>query len=288
MRQSNGYILGFTVALTVICAGALAGVFQVLKPEHIKQEALDKKKQILSAVISLKGKKPKEVSELYTSSISAITVDNQGNILEGVDAENVNVLKEFKKKDVSQKQFPVFIYNGGEAYIIPMYGNGLWDAVWGFMALESDKNTIKGISFGHKGETPGLGARITNQDVKDRFVGKKIYDADGSLAKSANGLFAGVWFEKGEKKVYPEDGHQVDGLAGASMTTEGVNAMLKSYLQFYTPYFKSTEAVSKEEPKSEIKVETISDSTVVESDSLAADVASDSIETAAVDSVNNH
>ena len=50
MRQSNGYILGFTVALTVICAGALAGVFQVLKPEHVKQEKLDKKKQILSLV----------------------------------------------------------------------------------------------------------------------------------------------------------------------------------------------------------------------------------------------
>ncbi len=238
MRQSNGYILGFTVALTVICAGALAGVFQVLKPEHVKQEKLDKKKQILSAVVKLDGKLPNEIATMYSESIEAITVDFKGNSLSDVNAETVNVLKEFKKKDVSQKQFPVFIYNKGEAYIIPMYGNGLWDAVWGFIALDGDKNTIKGISFGHKGETPGLGARITNQDVKDRFIGKKIYDADGSLGKSENGAFAGVWFEKGEKKVYPADGHQVDGLAGASMTTEGVNSMLKKYLEFYTPYFK--------------------------------------------------
>jgi Na+-transporting NADH:ubiquinone oxidoreductase subunit C len=238
VRQSNGYILGFTVALTVICAGALAGVFQVLKPEHVKQEKLDKKKQILSAVVKLDGKLPNEIAAMYNESIEAITVDFKGNSLSDVNAETVNVLKEFKKKDASQKQFPVFIYNKGEAYIIPMYGNGLWDAVWGFIALDGDKNTIKGISFGHKGETPGLGARITNQDVKDRFIGKKIYDADGSLGRSENGSFAGVWFEKGEKKVYPEDGHQVDGLAGASMTTEGVNSMLKSYLEFYTPYFK--------------------------------------------------
>jgi Na+-transporting NADH:ubiquinone oxidoreductase subunit C len=248
VRQSNGYIIIFTVVLTVICAGALAGVFEGLKAEHKKQEALDKKKQILNAVITVGDMKGDEVDAEYTSSIKAISVNSKGEEI-AVDAEKVNVMKMFKEKDVSKKVFPVFIYTKGKekAYILPVYGNGLWDAVWGFVALDGDMNTIKGVSFGHKGETPGLGARITDKPVRDRFIGKEIFDTDGTLA--------GVTFQKGEKIDYTGQSHKVDGLAGASMTTNGVNNMLTSYFKSYEPYFKKTLAISSTNVEESVKVE---------------------------------
>ena len=235
MRQSNGYIILFTVALTVLCAGALAGVFEGLKEDIKVQEALDKKKQILSAVMDLGEMKGEEVSDLYSKSIKAISVNNLGQEVD-VDAEKVNVMKMFKEKELSKKVFPVFIYTNGKekAYILPIYGNGLWDAVWGFVALDGDMNTIKGVSFGHKGETPGLGARITDKPIRDRFIGKQVFDAQGVLQ--------GVEFQKGEKNDYTGKPHQVDGLAGASMTTNGVNNMLTAYFKSYAPYLKSVSA----------------------------------------------
>ena len=111
-----------------------------------------------------------------------------------------------------------------------MFGKGLWDDVWGYIALETDLITIKGASFGHKGETPGLGARIT--EVQDRFKGKKIVDASGKLIS--------VSFAKGEGTTdYSSDDNQVDGLSGATMTTKGVNSMLSNYFGYYDNYFKT-------------------------------------------------
>lgn len=249
MRQSNGYIILFTVVLTVVCAGVLAGVFEGLKGQINEQEALDKKKQILSAVIDINGMKGKELDAKYTASIEAISVNSKGEILPDINAEDVNVMKMFKQKDVSLKVFPVFIYKNGDqkSYILPMYGNGLWDAVWAFVALDGDLNTIKGVSFGHKGETPGLGARITDKSIRDRFIGKQIFNADGT--------FGGVTFQKGEKIDYTDQSHKVDGLAGASMTTNGVNNMLNAYFQSYEPYFINTLAASAVKVKEPVKVD---------------------------------
>ena len=249
MRQSNGYIVLFTVVLTVICAGALAGAFEGLKGLHKNNVALDKKKQILSAVMDLEGMKGEEVSAKYKATISAVSVDPQGEVLPDVDAEKINTVKVFKEKDPSKKVFPVFIYANGDevAYILPMEGNGLWDAVSGYIAMDSDLNTIKGVSFAHKGETPGLGARITDKPVRNRFVGKQIFDVDGTT-------LMGVAFQKGEKIDYSNEPHKVDGLAGASMTTEGVNAMLLSYFKSYEPYFIKVKGESTTSRKEEVKL----------------------------------
>lgn len=94
MRQSNGYIVLFTVVLTVICAGALAGAFEGLKGLHVANEALDKKKQILSAVIDLDEMTGEEIDAEYTATIKAISVNYLGEIID-VDAEKVNVMKMF-------------------------------------------------------------------------------------------------------------------------------------------------------------------------------------------------
>jgi len=112
-----------------------------------------------------------------------------------------------------------------------MYGSGLWDNIWAYIALDTDMNTILGAVFDHVGETPGLGARITEQGVKDRYKGKKIYDDQGMLVS--------IQMLKGEN-IDPSkiDNHQVDGISGSTLTSKGLNKMLDEYFECYEPYMK--------------------------------------------------
>ena len=116
-----------------------------------------------------------------------------------------------------------------DAYVFPMWGNGLWDWISAYIALDSDLNTVRGIAFDHKAETPGLGARIASDVIQGRYVGKEIYNEDGELVS--------VTMVKGENNEGLSE-HQVDGMSGATMTGKGVNAMLQQYLKCYQPFIK--------------------------------------------------
>ncbi|OYX19522.1 MAG: NADH:ubiquinone reductase (Na(+)-transporting) subunit C [Algoriphagus sp. 32-45-6] len=239
MQQSNTYIIVFSVVLTIILGLLLSGTSQVLGPLQQEAIALDKKKQILGAVISaeeIESMSPQQINEFYANRISATVVDINGKEISGVEAEKVEVAKDYKKA-ADQRQYPVFLFHAEgnpeavESYIFPLYGAGLWDAIWGYLALETDMNTIGGITLAHAGETPGLGARITEGGVQARFVGKKIFDESGALVA--------VQMQKGEGKDYSSDDHKVDGMSGATITANGVNNMLKAYLGNYEAYIKS-------------------------------------------------
>ncbi|HEY9118076.1 MAG TPA: NADH:ubiquinone reductase (Na(+)-transporting) subunit C [Roseivirga sp.] len=241
MQQSNTYIIVFSLILTVVLGGLLSGVSQVLGPAQKKAVDLDTKKQILGAIPTEKAQlatmTPEEILERYSSVIQSEVADFQGNIVtqnekgEPVVAENVNIEKNYKRA-AEDRLYPVFKYaaDGNESYIVPIYGAGLWDAIWGFVALAPDLETIQGVSFDHKGETPGLGARITSDDIQARYRGKEIYNDQGE--------FVSVEMVKGEKNPESKLGpNKVDGMAGATLTANGVNAMLQNYLGYYQNYF---------------------------------------------------
>ena len=239
MQQSNTYIIVFSVVLTIILGLLLSGTSQVLGPLQQEAIALDKKKQILGAVISaeeIEAMTPQQVNEFYASRISATVVDLSGKEISGTEAEKVEIAKDYKRP-ADQRKYPVFMFHSEgnpeavESYIFPLYGAGLWDAIWGYLALETDMNTIGGITLAHASETPGLGARITEGEVQARYVGKKIFDESGALVA--------VQMQKGEGKDYSSDAHKVDGMSGATITGNGVNNMLKSYLSHYEAYIKS-------------------------------------------------
>jgi Na+-transporting NADH:ubiquinone oxidoreductase subunit C len=248
VRQSNTYIIGFTIALTVIVGGSLAFTSQILAPRQKISVELDTKSQILSSVMNLDSLKKNKVDiiGLYQKSIRSMVIDFNGNEVtqdekgNALEAENVDVAKNFKKK-VEERHYPVFMYmspsnpNQVEAYIMPIYGNGLWDRIWGFVALRSDLNTIYGVSFGHKAETPGLGARITTSEIQSRYIGKRVFDERGNLK--------GVNMVKGEKGL-PLDPHHVDGMSGATITGKGVNDMLINYLGHYGSFFQKVKSES--------------------------------------------
>jgi Na+-transporting NADH:ubiquinone oxidoreductase subunit C len=243
VQQSNAYIITFSVILTVILGLLLSRTSEVLKPIQKKAEALDTKKQILGAVISseqLSNMKADEIDAYYESRISSKVGDINGEEIteengEQVTAETVDVSRNYKRAP-EDRLYPVFIYHeeGAEdqeiAYIFPVYGSGLWDNIWGYLALQTDLVTIEGITFSHAGETPGLGARITSGEVQSRFKGKTIFDEDGNLTS--------VEMQKGEGRDYSDDPHKVDGLSGATITADGVNKMLRNYLGHYKAYME--------------------------------------------------
>ncbi|NJN26546.1 MAG: NADH:ubiquinone reductase (Na(+)-transporting) subunit C [Cyclobacteriaceae bacterium] len=239
MQQSNTYIIVFSAVLTIVLGGLLSLANQGLKPMQQKSVELDTKKKILSAVTDLQEKKGDEIIDLYGQTIESVVVNIDGEILEKdkdgnpLIAENIDIAKNYKMAP-EERLYPVFKYHQAgnkeavEAYIFPIYGKGLWGPIWGFIALETDLNTVKGVSFDHKSETPGLGARITTAEVSNRYVGKKVYN-DGKLAS--------VVMLKGENNAASNlDEHHIDGLSGATLTAKGVNEMLENYFIYYKEY----------------------------------------------------
>lgn len=238
MRQSNAYIIVFSIITTVILGGLLSVASVGLGPKQKVQVELDTKKSILGAVMDIQ--KSDDVLGIYDQRIESLVVDINGNQVETdasgtpVVAENVSIEKNYKLPP-EERLYPVFLFKGEsgevEAYILPVYGNGLWDVIWGYVALDRDLNTIKGAVFDHKGETPGLGARIAEADIQSRFVGRKVYNSAGELVS--------VSMLKGEGNPAESlDDHHVDGLAGATITARGLNNMLLNYLEHYQNYLK--------------------------------------------------
>jgi len=238
VQQSNTYIIIFSIITTIILGGLLSVTSVGLAPRQKIQVELDTKKSILGAVMELK--KTDDVLKIYKKRIESLVVNINGDVVEidesGVPliAEDVSIEKNFKRPP-EDRLYPVFLFKGSsneiEAYILPIYGSGLWDVIWGYIALDKDLNTIRGAVFDHKGETPGLGARIAESEIQSRFVGRKINDSEGELVS--------VSMLKGEGNVVELlDDHHVDGLAGATITARGVNNMLLNYLEHYQNYLK--------------------------------------------------
>jgi Na+-transporting NADH:ubiquinone oxidoreductase subunit C len=119
----------------------------------------------------------------------------------------------------------------------------LWDKIWGYVALDSNCETILGTSFDHKAETPGLGQRIATPEIQSRFVGKKIYDDKGQLVsvEMMKGEHGG---EQSSIDYFKDEPHKVDGMSGATLTGKGLNAMLKTYLESYQNFFKKVKEKS--------------------------------------------
>lgn len=239
MQRSNTYIIIFTLITTVIVGGTLALTSIALGPRQAKSIELDTKSQILGAVMTL-GKED-DVLSIYSKRIKSVVVDFQGNEIKTdakgnpLLADKINVAKNYKLKP-EERQLPVFMFMDAadttqvDAYVLPVYGNGLWDRIWGYVALDNTVQSIAGISFGHKAETPGLGARIADDPViSERYKDKRIFDM--------NGILVSVSMVKGEQGT-PLDEHHVDGMSGATMTGKGVNNMLMDYLKCYEAYFK--------------------------------------------------
>jgi Na+-transporting NADH:ubiquinone oxidoreductase subunit C len=233
VRQSNGYIIMYSAILTVVCGGLLAFASEGLKDRQQANVLLEQKANILSTVIPME--EGQNIEEMYEKRVKAFVIDFNGNVKEGMNAIDVNVAGEYKKKP-EDRLLPVYEFVSESDpskvtnVVIPVYGYGLWNNISGFIAMEQDFNTLKGVKFQHVGETPGLGARIADDaDVPARYVGKRVFEGD---------KLASITMMKGEGNDWSNDPHKVDGLSGATLTAKGVNNMLMDYFTCYQNYLK--------------------------------------------------
>ena len=223
VRQSNLYIILYAAAITVVCGGALAIASQSLKPLQDANIEKERKQNILATVMELK--EGDDIEQLYASRVKERVIDFQGNLKAGIKASSVVIAQQYKLKP-EDRLLPIYEFRNQadttqiENAVMPVYGYGLWNNIWGFVALKSDLNTVQGVKFEHAGETPGLGARITSDDVQVRYKGKMLFDGDNILS---------VVMQKGEGFNYASDAHKVDGMSGATLTGKGVNNMLNDY-----------------------------------------------------------
>jgi Na+-transporting NADH:ubiquinone oxidoreductase subunit C len=157
-----------------------------------------------------------------------------GDISSSEDAYLIDVKKQqANSKAGIERKLPLFVgeKENEKFYIAPIRGKGLWDAIWAYVAMDENM-VIQGAYFDHKGETPGLGANIKQRFFMDDFIGEKLLDQ--------NENFKGIKVSKTNLDPRNEikDDHEVDAIAGSTITGDGVSAMIKSDLRLYIPYFK--------------------------------------------------
>jgi len=237
MNKSNTYIFIYASVMVILVAAVLSLAATTLKPFQQKNVEIAKKLDILHSVgkgldadqAESKNDYVEAEYEKYITQSMVVGVD--GHVIEGVDAFTIDLKKELAKSE-SEIQLPVFVCtndDGSENYIFPVHGTGLWGPIWGYVALASDFNTIAGVVFDHKGETPGLGAEINTPDFQDQFLNKKIFNQ--------NGEFVSISVNKSSE---PKDEfHSVDAISGGTITSKGLQAMLEDCLKNYLNLIKS-------------------------------------------------
>lgn len=234
MAHSNKYIFVYSIIMVVVVAVSLTIVAVQLKPAQDDNIRIEKMQNILSSVnISTAEIPKKEVINVYQKYVRrAFAVNNKGEIVESHTDKvfPIEMANELKKAPDAQL-LPIFVAtldNGDSAFIVPLRGKGLWGSIWGYMSFKPDYNTILGCVFDHKSETPGLGAEINTAAFQRMFFGKSIFDQ--------NADFISVIVVKGGAK--PDDPHGVDAISGGTITSKGVEKMLRDNLTGYVAYFK--------------------------------------------------
>ncbi|RNL95228.1 NADH:ubiquinone reductase (Na(+)-transporting) subunit C [Sinomicrobium pectinilyticum] len=226
-RESNTYTFIFAIGMVVIVAFLLAFAATSLKPKQSENVRKEKMQNILKSIgIDVEREAAEGKYKDYIKEELSLVAD--GSVDESSDAFDVDLNKELKLP-VDEQHFPLYVADveGEKYYIVPLRGAGLWNAIWGYVSLKDDLNTIVGVTFDHAGETPGLGAEITQPWFQAQFEGKKIFDESDELVGVRVSKSSGA---KGE--------NEVDAISGATITGNGVTAMIKERLSHYLPYFK--------------------------------------------------
>jgi Na+-transporting NADH:ubiquinone oxidoreductase subunit C len=235
-KNSSGFTFTFASVMVIVVAVLLSLAAMGLKSYQEQNVRAEKMQNILQSIGVPSDRDAAE--KIFNQFIrERIVLNNQGDVVKGgVDPFDIDLKKEqdkLKTGDGDKQLFPLFVLSKEDEtyYVIPARGKGLWGPIWGYIALKGDMNTISGVSFDHKSETPGLGAEISTPVFQKQFVGKKIFDDSGN--------FTSVKVIKGG--AAPSDLHGVDAISGGTVTSNGVTEMMKRTLGNYLPYIKSKE-----------------------------------------------
>ena len=264
-KNSNAFTVLFATTVCVVLAICLAATFNGLKSTIDANAKLDKQTNVLIAMgfheKSDTSKSGADLEKLFQDRVEGLVLEVKREMVpteirrarvtktEPVETvvavvETEHELSELEalqrdegKKPEAQRKEYVAIYRGKTeegktVWCVPISGYGLWSTLYGFLALEEDLNTVRGITFFKHGETPGLGGEVDNVKWQHSWRGKTVLDARGKVVS--------VGVKKGvvDEKVETEKKHMVDGLSGATITGNGVTNFVKRDLDTYEPYFK--------------------------------------------------
>ena len=221
--NSNTYTVIYSIILVVIVAAVLAFAAMFLKPT---QEA-NVKKDTISQILTAATIQGDDILETYKTEIeSAILVDIDGNKVGDLDIASCEVYDNsaLKRQTIAdEKALPVYIFKNGIT-VVPCYGAGLWGPIWGYIGFEGDLKTIKAVCFGHKGETPGLGAKIADEpSFAASFIGQQVGSGE-------------ILFEVAKPANRQTENNGVDAISGATITCQALGKTLNQWFGFYQNY----------------------------------------------------
>lgn len=275
-KEGNVYTMIFAIVMVIIVGGLLAYIASSLKPIQQANVKNEKMQNILQAIglEETKSVTRDEAGAIFNDYITKrIVLDYDGNVIsektnedpikekDATDAFNVDVRKYYNtltgimKKNADNPEaykaalkennitYPLFVCekDGKKYYITYFSGKGLWDDIWGYISFKEDGRTINGSVFDHKGETPGLGSKITEKPFNDDFLNKVITNAETNEYRPIKVIKPGT----------DRDEFEVKGLSGATFTAVGVEEMMKRSLSVYNKYFES---IRKSEVIEEVEV----------------------------------
>ena len=242
MQHSTGYIIGFTAAVCLVCSVFVAGSAVSLKDRQDANVILDRQTKVLIVSgLMQEGEdlSPEAVGELFNSRVTPIAVDlATGALNNEIDAATYDQQKALRDPELSIQAatnaakvrrlpkvgivFQVRSESGElDAIIVPIEGAGLWSTLYGYLALGPDTRAIKGITFYQHGETPGLGGEVDNPRWKSRWTGRLAFNDKWKPSISVI---------KGAAGSPADDPYRVDGLSGATITSRGVDSLVKYWI----------------------------------------------------------
>ena len=231
--NSNSYTIIYASVMVIIVAFLLAFVSSTLKPLQDANVAIDKKSQILAS-LNIRGLEKSEIETKYDAVIVGDQIIKADGTVVNDGAAKDEAAFVVDSKDINENNMPLYVANvdGATKYVIPVTGRGLWGGLWGYIALNEDCKTVFGAYMSHASETAGLGALLVEPWFQERFLGKKLFK-DGSNDVALTVVKAGA---------VKEADFEVDGITGATLTTNGVAAMVKDGLQKYIGFINTKTA----------------------------------------------
>lgn len=244
-KDSVASTIKVALSLCIVCSIFISSAAVILKPMQTANRVLDRNKNILIAagMFDPAQNTNADISEMFKQFTPKIVDLDSGEYVSDEALENLGIeAGVYDQRDYSNdpefsdslngsddiaslkrrvRYATVYLVQGAdgalETVVLPVSGYGLWGTMYGYLAIANDGNTVKGIGFYDQKETPGLGGEVTNPRWTGLWPGKEVYDADGDVALSV---------VKGEGQGV----HQIDGLAGASLTSRGVDQLIEFWM----------------------------------------------------------
>ncbi len=276
-KNSNAYIIIYTVVMVVIVGALLAILATSLKDRQEVEVQKEQKFSIMRVLgVANEDSDKDQMVELFKKDVTIAWIEKgEYTPVTGNKAEEKAVFDRLgNRKELREVTDKLPIFQQGDTYVIPMAGKGLWDDIWGFIALQKTEDgtnyKVSGIVMDHKGETPGLGAEIATAAVQDKFIGMTLFDAEDNIALQM--------LKGGMTNKSAVEGSTVDAISGGTKTCDGVNKMIKDSIGKYAAFLKAqlgtttpADVETPAEDEAPVEGETPAEETVTE-DTVAEDV----------------